>query len=123
MENNYIKIENIDIWARVGVLKQERFLGQLFSLDVYFWSDFDTCVEQDDINQTIDYSEIISIIRTHAEYFSCCTVEKYSAVLMDLLKERFNMNRIKIVLKKQNPPIVGFNGNISIMRVYEKGSN
>ena len=64
MEKNYIKIENIDIWARVGVLKQERFFGQLFSLDIYFWADFDTCVEQDDINQTIDYSEIISIIRT-----------------------------------------------------------
>ena len=42
---------------------------------------------------------------------------------MELLKERFNMNRIKIVLKKQNPPISGFNGNISIMRVYEKGPN
>ena len=37
----YLKIKDIKLWARVGVLEQERDLGQLFSLDVFLWSDFE----------------------------------------------------------------------------------
>ena len=122
MEKNYIKIENIDIWARVGVLKDEQLLGQLFSLDVYLWADFETCLDQDDVNQSIDYVKVIDVIRAHAQGFSCSTIEKYSSVLINLLKEKFNPNGIKIILKKCNPPILGFNGNVSIIRDYKRVS-
>ena len=123
MEKDYIKIENIDVWARVGVLKQEQRLGQLFSLDVFLYADFDNCVDQDDINQTIDYVEVIELIRSHSKKFKCLTIEKYSVVLINLLKRSFDIDGIKIVIKKCNPPIIGFNGSVSITRVYEKGIN
>ena len=32
----FLKIENIKLWARVGVLDEERELGQLFSLDIFY---------------------------------------------------------------------------------------
>ena len=123
MEKNYIKIENIDIWARVGILKQEQRLGQPFSMDVFLYADFDNCVDRDDINQTIDYVEVIELIRSHSRKFKCLTIEKYSAVLINLLKRSFDIDGIKIVIKKCNPPIIGFNGSVSITRVYEKGIN
>ena len=31
----FLKIENIKLWSRVGVLEDERKLGQLFSLDIF----------------------------------------------------------------------------------------
>jgi len=31
----FLKIENIKLWARVGVLDEERELGQLFILDIF----------------------------------------------------------------------------------------
>ena len=120
MGKDYIKIENIDIWARVGVLKHERIKGQLFNLDVVLWSDFDSCVEKDDLSQTIDYSILVNLIRSHAERFSCYTIEKYSNVIINLLIESFNPDRIKIILMKCHPPINGFNGNVSITRFYKK---
>ena len=123
MEKNYIKIENIDVWARVGILKQEQRLGQLFSLDVFLYADFDNCLDQDDINQTIDYVEVIELIRSHSKKFKCLTIEKYSVVLINLLKRSFDIDGIKIVIKKCKPPIIGFNGSVSITRVYEKGIN
>ena len=36
----FLKIENIKLWARVGVLDEERELGQLFTLDIFLWTDF-----------------------------------------------------------------------------------
>ena len=39
----FLKIENIELWARVGVLDEERELGQLFILDIFLWTDFEKC--------------------------------------------------------------------------------
>ena len=39
----FLKIENIKLWARVGVLDEERELGQLFILDIFLWTDFEKC--------------------------------------------------------------------------------
>jgi len=36
MMETFLKIENIKLWARVGVLDEERDLGQLFILDIFF---------------------------------------------------------------------------------------
>ena len=51
----FLKIENIKLWARVGVLDEERTLGQLFSLDIFLWTDFEKCTVSDDVEKTVDY--------------------------------------------------------------------
>ena len=43
----FLKIENIKLWARVGVLDEERELGQLFILDIFLWTDFEACTVND----------------------------------------------------------------------------
>ena len=48
----FLKIENIKLWARVGVLQKERDLGQIFSLDLFLWNDFKNCTLSDDIKET-----------------------------------------------------------------------
>ena len=49
----FLKIENIKLWARVGVLEEERKLGQLFSLDIFLWTDFENCTVNDDIKKDL----------------------------------------------------------------------
>ncbi len=120
MEDAHLKIENIKLWSKVGVLDEERSLGQLFSLDVYLWSDFEECSKSDDINDTIDYSRLVEDIKAHSETFSCFTIEKYSKEIMKLIKERFLVDKIRIVLTKCKPPIVGFSGTVSIERIFSK---
>ena len=50
----FLKIENIKLWARVGVLDEERKLGQLFRLDIFLWTDFDECTKNDDLKKSVD---------------------------------------------------------------------
>ena len=120
MKKNFLKIEKIELWARVGVLEQERKLGQLFNLDILLWSDFDECFENDDIKATLDYSLIIHRVKSHSKNFSCFTIEKYSEEIIKIIQSEFNPDRIKIILTKCNPPIDGFNGKVSIVRFFEK---
>ncbi len=120
MKKNFLKIEKIELWARVGVLEQERKLGQLFNLDILLWSDFDSCSENDDIRSTLDYSLIIQKVKAHSKIFSCFTIEKYSEEIIKIIQMGFNPDRIKITLTKCRPPIDGFDGKVSIVKYFEK---
>ena len=119
MDETFLKIENIELWARVGVLEEERKLGQLFSLDIFLWLNFDQCVKDDDLNSTIDYSILINDIKTYSQKISFFTIEKYSNEILELIKTKYNPNRIKIILTKCKPPIKGFNGQVSIVKLLE----
>ena len=120
MKKNFLKIEKVELWARVGVLEKERELGQLFNLDILLWSDFDECSENDDIRNTLDYSLIIHKVKSHSKNFSCFTIEKYSDEIIKIIQSGFNPDRIKIILTKCEPPIDGFNGRVSIVKFFEK---
>ena len=115
----YLKIKDIKLWARVGVLEEERELGQLFSLDVFLWADFQNCVQNDDIKSTVDYSKLIEILKFQAKEICCFTIEKYSNEILKIIDKEFNLSRIKIILTKCKPPIIGFDGEVSIVRVFE----
>jgi len=74
----FLKIENIKLWARVGVLDEERELGQLFILDIFLWTNFEKCTVNDDIEKTIDYSKLVQILKDQSKKIYCFTIEKYS---------------------------------------------
>ena len=120
MEDTFLEIKDIKVWARVGVLLEERKLGQLFSLDISIWSDFRNCTKTDDINSTIDYAVLIKDIKSHSMNFSCFTIEKYSSEILKIIIDKFDPLRIKIKLTKCNPPIAGFTGEVSIIRFFHK---
>ena len=115
----YLKIKDIKLWARVGVLEEERELGQLFSLDVSLWADFENSTQNDDIKSTIDYSKLVEILKYQSKNICCFTIEKYSNEILKIIDEEFQLNRIKIILTKCQPPIIGFDGEVSIVRVFE----
>ena len=115
----YLKIKNIKLWARVGVLEEERGLGQLFKLDVYLWTDFKNCTQNDDIKKTIDYSKLVEILKYQSMKICCFTIEKYSDEILKIINAEFQVSRIKIILTKCKPPIIGFDGEVSIVRDFE----
>ena len=116
----FLKIENVKLWARVGVLDGERKLGQLFSLDIFLWTDFQKCTEDDDIKKTVDYSKLVHILKDQSKKIYCFTIEKYSNSILEIIDKEFNFSKIKIILTKCNPPIEGFDGKVSVVRILEK---
>ena len=115
----FLKIENIKLWARVGVLEEEREFGQLFSLDVFLWSDFEKCTESDDVKKSVNYAQLVQTLKDQAKKVYCFTIEKYSNEIIEIINKKFELFRIKIILTKCNPPIMGFDGKVSIVRILE----
>ncbi len=116
----FLKIENIKLWARVGVLDEERKLGQLFSLDIFLWTNFEKSTANDDIKKTIDYSKLVQILKGQSKRIYCFTIEKYSNEILEIIDKEFKLSKVKIILTKCNPPITGFDGKVSIVRILEK---
>ena len=117
--DTFLKIENIKLWARVGVLDEERELGQLFSLDIFLWTDFEDCTVNDDIKETVDYSKLVRILKDQSKKIYFFTIEKYSKAILEIIDKEFKLSKIKIILTKCNPPIIGFDGKVSIVRILE----
>ena len=103
----FLKIENIKLWARVGVLDEERELGQLFILDIFLWTDFEKCTVNDDIKKTVDYSKLVQILKDQSKKICFNTIEKYSNAILEVIDQEFKISKIKIILTKCNPPITG----------------
>ncbi len=115
----FLQIENIKLWARVGVLDEERRSGQLFSLDILLWTDFEQCTSNDDVTKSVDYSKLVEILKSQSKKIYCFTIEKYSNAILEIIGKEFQFSKIKIILTKCNPPITGFDGKVSIVRILE----
>ena len=115
----FLKIENIKLWARVGVLDEERELGQLFILDIFLWTDFEKSTVSYDIKKTVDYSKLVQILKDQSKKIYFYTIEKYSNAILEIIDQEFKISKIKIILTKCNPPITGFDGKVSIVRILE----
>ena len=82
---------------------------------VWFWN----CTQNDDIKSTVDYSKLVEILKYQSKKICCLTIEKYSNEILKIIDEEFQLSKIKIILTKCKPPITGFDGEVSIVRVFE----
>ena len=84
------------------------------------WTDFEKCTINDDIKETVDYSKLVQILKDQSKKINCFTIEKYSNAIIEIIDQEFELSKIKITLTKCNPPITGFDGKVSIVRILEK---
>ena len=109
-----IHIKDINLWAHVGVLESERINGQRFVLDISFWLDLEESSKNDQLEKSIDYSEVIRVVQRLSFDIRCLTIEYFSDQILNLLESLYGSVPIHILLTKCSPPIDGFTGNVLI---------
>ena len=109
-----IHIRNINLWAHVGVLESERVNGQSFILDISFWLDLDEASKLDQLDKSVDYSEVIKVVQKLSFEIKCLTIEYFSDQILNVLESLYGTVPINILLKKCSPPIDGFRGSVLI---------
>ena len=109
-----IHIRDINLWAHVGVLESERIHGQSFVLDISFWLDLDESSKLDQLDKSIDYSEVIKALQKLSFEIKCLTIEYFSDQILNVLESLYGKVPINIMLKKSSPPIDGFTGSVLI---------
>jgi len=114
--NDAIHIQDLRVWAHVGVLERERLEGQWFSLDLTLLVDLQAAARSDVLTDTADYSLAVQAVQALASELRCRTIEHFSERVLERLANLYGSVPMRLVLHKTKPPIPGFSGTVAIER-------
>lgn len=98
--NDIIFINNLIVYSQIGIHRHEKLAMQrlLLSLDLHF--DFTKAVQNDSIESTINYSEVIDFIVDFSRNSQVELIETFANNLINQLFQKFMIKAIKLHLTK-----------------------
>jgi dihydroneopterin aldolase len=98
--NDSVHIEQLEVFARVGVMEDERARAQRLTLSITVWPDEIYENLQDDIARAVNYSAISVAAREFVSDRSDKLIETLAAGLASHLLRAFPIREVRIELRK-----------------------
>jgi len=95
-----IHIEQLEVFARVGVTENERANPQRLTANITIWPRLQTDDLQDDATKTVDYSKVCQETKKFVEERSAKLVETLADGIAEHLLRKFAIQRITVELRK-----------------------
>ncbi|WP_035871070.1 dihydroneopterin aldolase [Cucumibacter marinus] len=110
-----IILSDLAFYGYHGVMLEENSLGQRFRLDIECGVDLSTACQSDDVNQTISYVDIFSVIQTAFEERRFKLIEALAQHIADRLFDSFeHFEWVRIRVRKPEAPIPVVVGEFAI---------
>jgi dihydroneopterin aldolase len=90
-----------------GVYQAERELGQKIEVDLELMADFSGAVVSDDLDETINYPEIYSIVKEIVEEGGYNLIEGIAGAIAERLWENYSLIGLTVRVRKPQPPVGG----------------
>jgi dihydroneopterin aldolase len=119
--NDRLRLEGIDVYAHHGAHPAERELGQRFVVDVEMWADLEAAAATDDLSRGIDYAAVHRVIVTTATSGSFHLIETLAGRLCRELLASFTTGKVRVTVRKTQPPISGFFGQAMVTFERDRG--
>ena len=101
-----IKIKNLEIFGKHGVFPEENALGQKFVVSATLYTDLRNAGKTDDLETSLDYGKICSIIKDFVESNVFMLIERVAEGLAEkLLEDNVALQKIKVKVKKPWAPV------------------
>ncbi len=116
-----ITLKGLEFFGHHGVHEQERLSGQIFRVDIDIQTNIRKAITSDDIEQTVDYSRVVRIVKDLVEGPPYSLLEALAGSLSDQILELANVEAVSVKVMK---PDVDLNdGNIDYASVSIHRSN
>jgi 7,8-dihydroneopterin aldolase/epimerase/oxygenase len=110
-----IYLTGIRSYGYIGYLPEEKVLGQWFEVDLKLWLDISQAAESDAIEDTVDYRNIIDLVRHLVKTSKFDLLEKLAGAIANaILQQNTMIHQVQVIVIKPSAPIPDFNGKISI---------
>jgi 7,8-dihydroneopterin aldolase/epimerase/oxygenase len=109
-----IQVTGIRAYGYVGYLPEERVLGQWFEVDLTLWVDLTAAGNSDNLEDTLDYRQAISIVKEQIKNAKFALIEKLVSTIADELLKLAKVKQVRIKLSKPAAPIPDFEGRITL---------
>lgn len=100
-----IHLKRIKLFARHGVLPQERNTGAYFYIDLSLDTDFSAAARTDCLDGTVSYADVFTAVREEMNTPSALLEHAAHRILTRLFAEFPTVTRIRLSLTKENPPM------------------
>lgn len=100
-----ITIKGIEVLARHGVFAQERIVGNRFLVDVIIEGDFTEAMTTDDINHTINYAQIVELVKKTMATPSNLIENVAHRIILDIKSSFPTVRHGAVTIHKPEPPI------------------
>ena len=102
-----ISLEGMEFYARHGYYKEERIIGNKYSVDVTLDVDFTDAALADKLEGTVNYEKVYEIVR-EVMSIDARLLEHLAGRMIKALKQNFSKIRsVEVKISKYNPPIKG----------------
>ena len=95
-----ILLEGIEVMVRIGLLEEELYAPQDLLVSLELESDFSKIAKTDEVEDGIDYRDIVKKIRSFSQSYDGKTLEKYASQLSENIKETFRAQRVRLSVDK-----------------------
>ena len=116
-----IEISGIRAWGYTGYFPEEQTLGQWFEVDLTIWLDLSRTAANDQLENTLNYADVVSRVKTLLETARHKSIERLNAVVIEAVLAFPQVHTVHSRLVKVTAPIPGFEGRIAIVMTRTRG--
>jgi 7,8-dihydroneopterin aldolase/epimerase/oxygenase len=114
-----IQVMGIRAFGYLGVLPEERTLGQWFEVNLTIGMDLSKAGRSDRLEDTYDYRDAIKAIQTFIETTQVQLIEAAAEAIAAIVLSTNSVEQVKVHLIKLAPPIPNFSGSIAIDQIVD----
>lgn len=100
MSEDRLALHDIACMAHIGVTEEERRERQRLAVDLELYADLEEAGRGGDLKRTIDYREVCEVVRGRFESARFHLVEAAARSILDLVLERFPVQRAVVRIRK-----------------------
>lgn len=107
MAADRIRLQNMVFYAYHGVYGAEKELGQKFAVDVELEADLQAAGRSDDLELTIDYQGVYTVVRDIVEERDFALIEALAEAIAQELLSGFPIDAVTVRVRKPHVPVGG----------------
>ena len=103
--NSSIYIAGLRLFARHGVMPQERLVGAEFSVDVRVQYDISRAMETDDVADTLSYADLCDLVKSEMTVASNLLEHVAGRIARAIVQRWPQVEAVTLRITKLNPPM------------------
>ncbi len=107
MTADHVRLNDIVLFAHLGVTDAEREVGQRIHIDLDLWVDLTEAARSDALADTVNYEAVYRLVQSRVEVSRCRLLESLAETLIAGILERFPVERVGVRIRKPNVPFAG----------------
>jgi len=120
LARDIVRLNDIVLFAHLGVTQAERELGQRIHIDLELETDLTAASRSDALEDTLDYEAVYRRVEAVVEESRHRLVESLAGTLIEVLFGEFSPRRVRIRVRKPNVPFAGSLASAEVEMVRER---